>query len=105
MWTDVLLAGSLVFFIAYFCWYLFVGKTLQPVTTEEIELMWRLHRTQTGCNGSRITDLLSYRNKVVGYRCECGYEFRQKRLLAQNVQKVPSPVHSTYQRDATLGKE
>ena len=104
MWISVLLAGSIVVFVGYFCWYVFVGKTLQPVSAEEIDLMWRLHRMQTKCNGSRFTDLLSYREKIVGYRCECGYEFKQKRLIAQNVQKMPTP-HSNNQGQELLARE
>ncbi len=105
MWINILLAGSLAVFLGYFCWYVFVGKTLQPVTTEQIDLMWRLHKTQSGCKGSRITDLLSYKEKVVGYKCECGYEFKQKRLLAQNVQNLPTPIQCGKNGQSILEKE
>ncbi len=92
MWTELLVVASVIAFAAYFCWYAFVGKTLQPITTEDADLMWRMHKKDTGCTGSRITDMLSYRGKVVGFRCECGYEFKQKRLIGQSVEKNPTPV-------------
>ncbi len=87
MWTETILVASIIAFAAYFCWYAFVGRTLQQITEDEAKLTWRMHKKNSGCKGARITDMLSYRGKTVGFRCECGYEFKQKRLLGQNVQR------------------
>jgi len=103
MWTETLVVASLIAFATYFCWYAFVGKTLQPITNEEADLTWRLHKKNSGCKGSRITDMLSYRGKVIGFRCDCGYEFKQKRLLGQNVQKHPTPVDNQSQETPRAG--
>jgi hypothetical protein len=92
MWTDILPAIFFVVFGVYCCWYFLVAKTPQPLTLEEANLAWQLHKKQTGCYGSRIKDLLLNKGKIVGFRCECGYEFQQRRLLTQKIQKLNASV-------------
>ena len=94
MWTETLVVASVIAFAAYFCWYAFFGRTFQQITEEEAKLTWRLHKKNTRCKGSRITDMLNYRGKTVGFRCECGYEFKQKRPLGQNVQRLSTYVQT-----------
>ena len=54
--------------------------------------MWELHKKQARCAGSRINDLLMNKGEVVGFRCECGYEFKQQRFLTQTVRKPYASV-------------
>jgi hypothetical protein len=87
----MLLGFLLVFFwlaLAVYCfWYFFSAKTVQPLTLDELALIWRLHKQQTGCKASRIHSLLERNNEVVGFKCDCGYEFKQKRLITQKISK------------------
>ncbi|MFQ5758904.1 MAG: hypothetical protein ACE5IF_04435, partial [Candidatus Bathyarchaeia archaeon] len=61
------------------------AKTFQPLTLDNLALTWKLHKQQTGCKASRIDSLLIKNNEVVGFKCGCGYEFLQKRLITQKV--------------------
>jgi len=70
---------------AYSLWFFSKAKTFQPLTLNNLALTWKLHRQQTGCTASRIHSLLTKNNEVVGFKCECGYEFLQKRLITQKV--------------------
>jgi len=72
---------------AYGFWYFFLAKTFQPLTLDDLAVIWRLHKQQTGCTASRVPSLLTRNNEVVGFRCECGYKFQQKRLITQRVHK------------------
>jgi hypothetical protein len=75
--------------LAVYCfWYFFLAKTFQPLTLDDLALMWRLHKLQTGCTASRIHSLLERNDEVVGFKCECGYKFQQKRLITQKVGKT-----------------
>jgi hypothetical protein len=82
---DLLLLGSWLILGTYSLWYLFRAETLQPLTLDDLALTWRLHKQQTGCRASRIHSLISRDDEVVGFRCQCGYEFLQKRLVTQKV--------------------
>jgi hypothetical protein len=42
-----------------------------------------VHKQRDGCNASRIHGMIKENDEVVGFRCECGYEFVQKRLITQ----------------------
>ena len=87
MYMDFIVCGSWVIFGVFCFWYFFAANTLQPLTLEDVGLTWRFHKRQMGCAGSRINDLLMKDNEVVGFRCECGYEFRQRRLITQKVRQ------------------
>jgi hypothetical protein len=88
MLLELLLGGFWLALAVYCFWYFFLAKTFQPLTLDDLALMWRLHKLQTGCTASRIHSLLERNNEVVGFKCECGYEFQQKRLITQKVSKA-----------------
>ena len=79
MWGSWLILG------AYSVWFFFRAKTFQPLTLDDLALTWKLHKQQTGCTASRIHSLLTKNNEVAGLKCDCGYEFLQKRLVTQKV--------------------
>jgi hypothetical protein len=88
MLLGLLLGGFWLALAVYCFWYFFLAKTLQPLTLNDLALMWKLHKQKTGCEAARIHSLLERNNEVVGFRCECGYEFQQKRLITQRVSKA-----------------
>jgi hypothetical protein len=88
MLLELLIVGFWLALAVYCFWYFFIAKTFQPLTLDDLALIWRLHKQQTGCKASRIHSLLEKNNEVVGFKCECGYEFQQKRLITQRVSKA-----------------
>jgi hypothetical protein len=88
MWIDYLLIILLIVFLGYLFWYSFFGKTKQPLTSKEVDLMFAMHKRQTRCAGTKISEFLLERGKVVGFKCECGYKYEQKRLLTQDILKT-----------------
>ena len=83
MLLILLMEGFWLALAAYVLWFLFKAKTVQPLTLDDLALTWKVHKKQKGCNASRIHSLIKENNEVVGFRCECGYEFIQKRLITQ----------------------
>lgn len=68
---------------AYSIWFSFKAETLQPLTLDDLALAWKIHKQQTGCTASRIDSLVTKNKEVVGFKCDCGYKFLQKRLITQ----------------------
>jgi hypothetical protein len=89
----MLLAGGFwIALVAYVLWYLFKAKTVQPLTLDDMALTWKVHKQREGCNASRIHSLIKENDEIVGFRCECGYEFTQKRLITQKPhERIVSP--------------
>jgi hypothetical protein len=87
MLLHLLLWGFWLTLAVYCFWYFFVAKTFQPLTWDNLDLTWRLHKRQTGCTASQVHSLLTSNDDVVGFKCWCGAEFRQKRLITQRVLK------------------
>jgi hypothetical protein len=69
--------------VSYVFWFLFKAETLHPMNLDDLALTWRMRKLETGCKASRINSLLTIKNENVGFKCECGYEFIQKRLISQ----------------------
>ena len=68
---------------AYTLWYFFGAKTIQPLSLDALAITWKLHKKQTGCTAPQLNTILVNKNKVVGFKCDCGYNYMQKRLIAQ----------------------
>jgi hypothetical protein len=69
--------------VVYVVWFIFKAKTVQPLTLDDLALTWKVHKQQTGCTASRIHGLIKENDEVIGFKCDCGYEFIQKRLISQ----------------------
>ena len=83
MLLILLMGGFWLALAAYVLWFLFRAKTVQPLTLDDLALTWKVHKQQKGCTASRIHGLIKENDEVIGFRCECGYEFIQKRLISQ----------------------
>lgn len=88
MWEELAFGFWLVLG-AYVFWLIAKAKDYQPLTLDELALSWKVHKHETGCKSSCIHDLLVRNDDVVGFRCECGHEFLQKRLISQGL-KIPT---------------
>jgi len=84
---DLLLWSSWFILGAYSFWYFFKAKTFQPLSLDDLALTWKLHKQKTGCTASCIHSLLTKNNEIVGFECDCGHEYLQKRLITQKVRK------------------
>jgi hypothetical protein len=87
MLLEFLIVGVWFSFAGYCFWYFFKAKTFQPLTLDDLALTWRIHKQQTKCTASGLNSLLTRNNEIVGFKCECGYEFQQKRLITQKARK------------------
>lgn len=83
VWVFWLVLGG------YGFWFFFRAETFQFLTLDDLALTWRLHKKESGCRASRIYSLITKNGVVVRFRCDCGYEFIQKRLITQTTHKYP----------------
>jgi len=67
---------------AYVIWFLALAKDYVPLTGIETMFLWKLHKRQTHCSSTKF-ETVRHKNKVVGFRCACGYEYLSKRLITQ----------------------
>jgi hypothetical protein len=96
---EYMLFGMWFLLGAYALWFVSKAKTFQPLTLDELAVAWKLHKREADCNASQIHDLLVRKNEVVGFKCDCGYEWLQKRPITQkvhlHVQNVPQAADET----------
>jgi len=80
---EIMMASSLVILGVYSIWFFFKAQTYQPLGLDELALMWKMHKQKANCKASNIETLLLKNNDVVGYKCSCGNNYYQKRLISQ----------------------
>jgi len=58
-----------------------LAKRNQVISFDDAKLIWTMHTKDSGCNQRKWQIIKRKKNKIVGFRCECGYEYKQKRPL------------------------
>ncbi len=56
-------------------------KVSTPMTTKEAKVLWALHTKTYRCESHKWEPIMHNRNKIVGFRCACGYKYTQTRPL------------------------
>jgi hypothetical protein len=59
-------------------WYLFSAKRYAPLTQNEVDMLWTVHKQHAECEASEYQEIQK-RRRTVGFRCECGYKQIQRR--------------------------
>jgi hypothetical protein len=80
---EIIVCAAWFLLGAYVFWFVSKAKTFQPLTLDELAMAWKLHKREANCNASQIHDLLVRKDDVVGFKCNCGYQWLQKRPIAQ----------------------
>jgi hypothetical protein len=56
-------------------------KRTIPITIEDAKVMWTLHRQNSNCKCRKWRPLKHKKGKIIGFQCECGYKYKQKKPL------------------------
>ncbi|MEM3612640.1 MAG: hypothetical protein QXH40_04415 [Candidatus Bathyarchaeia archaeon] len=84
-------------FAAYATWYFTSAKHYAPLTPNEARLLWKIHKQTTKCSSRRWREICRGR-KIVGFACECGYKYTQKRPIVastpqQGITQSPTAIY------------
>jgi hypothetical protein len=77
-WASFALCGA---------WYLTSAKRNTPMTQSDAKMMWILHRKSANCMGHKWKPITRRKGKIIGFECECGYKYTQKRPLISRMPK------------------
>lgn len=61
-------------------WFILAAKKHQPISAKEVEILWKSHKHFSKCKAKKF-EKISKGTKIIGYRCNCGYEHKQKRPI------------------------
>ena len=61
-------------------WFLLAAKRTVPLSREEAETLWKVHKQKTRCNGKGWREL-ARGEKIVGFECDCGHKHIQKKHI------------------------
>ena len=83
---DVLMCVFWFVFGGYSFWFATRAKKSQPLTLDELVILWKIHKKQARCSAplSKVEPIIDSRsNEFSGFKCECGYQYLSKRLILQ----------------------
>ncbi len=79
---DLVAVAAWMCFGTYTGWFLFSAKDYAPISPEDMFILWKIHKKESLCNSTKIEKLL-YKDRVVGFKCGCGYKYLSKRPVTQ----------------------
>jgi hypothetical protein len=89
----------------YIVWYFFKAETLHPLSGEDLTTTWQLHKNQTGCRASTIDTIHVKNDCIVGFTCNCGYNYMHKRSITQKPNSDSQPkINDLIKSDKTIQK-
>ncbi len=75
-----------------------LAKRSAPITVNDAKVLWAMHRKTVHCSGHNWQPIKLKKDKIVGFRCQCGYKYTQKKPLVCRSMKhdgeyseLPSP--------------
>jgi len=73
-----------------------------PITPEDAKVIWTLHKKNGACKCRKWNLLKRKKGQVIGFQCECGYKYTQKKPIilrtpAQNKENLASPLFSYWE--------
>jgi len=80
-------------FGCYFVWFALSAKKIQEITTGDAYVLWKAHKQFAKCKALECIEIASGK-KLVGFKCECGYEYIQKKPIL-NFGKIVNPTDLT----------
>jgi len=71
IWTCLAVYGT---------WYLTSAKQYAPLTPKEAQVLWKIHKRESGCNGKRMQKI-RHKGVLVGFQCSCGYKYIKRKPI------------------------
>ena len=78
--SGVLIPSLALCFGFYIAYVLLSARNVVPMNREEVEQLWKFHKQTKCCEAKKWHEIIK-KNKIIGYKCECGYEQIQKKHL------------------------
>ena len=88
METTLMIAVGIVSTVAAsLALYLLQAHRSTPISEKEADMLWKLHKQNDRCNSHKWHLSKGEKGEILGFECQCGYQYSQKRPL---VYQAPS---------------
>jgi hypothetical protein len=61
-------------------WYFTGARNYAPVTAEEAQALWQIHKREVCCTSNKWSKV-KHKDAIIGFECGCGYNHSQKRPM------------------------
>lgn len=65
-----------------------VAKRSAPVSKDDAEVLWNMHKQNDLCTAHKWKPVKRGRRKIVGFKCECGHTYTHKRPLLSRMPRI-----------------
>ena len=79
--------------IAYATWYFTSARHHAPLTREEAKILWKIHKQENRCRARGWREI-KRKEKIIGFKCECGYKYIQNRPVTANTPTEKEHIQS-----------
>jgi ABC-type nickel/cobalt efflux system permease component RcnA len=78
--SGVLIPAIWISLGLFVVWLLLGATRVVPLTHEEAETLWKIHKQKTRCKAKKWAEVNS-KNKLIGFECGCGHKHVQKKHI------------------------
>ena len=82
MW-EIITVALWTCLMAYATWYFTSAKNYAPITSNDAKMLWKIHKRNIRCAARKWREI-KRGDKIIGFECECGYKYIQKRPIVAN---------------------
>ena len=65
-----------------------VIKRSAPVSRDDAEVLWTMHKQNDLCSARRWKPTKRGKDKIIGFKCECGHKYLHKRPLLSRMPRI-----------------
>jgi len=65
-----------------------VIKRSAPVSRDDAEVLWTMHKQNDLCSARRWKPMKRGKDKIIGFKCECGHKYLHKRPLLSRMPRI-----------------
>jgi hypothetical protein len=65
-----------------------VVKRSAQVSRDDAEVLWSMHKQNDLCLARKWKPMKRGKNRIIGFKCECGHMYTQKRPLLSRMPKI-----------------
>jgi hypothetical protein len=92
-------------FAAYALWFFVIAKRNVPMTSDEVRMLWKIHKQTTNCPQKKWQPIAQRNGKITGFKCDCGYIHQQKRHIISDIPRATiDPKLSTLSKQSSRNR-
>ena len=99
---DLLIIGVPITWLSFTCylfWFITSANHNVFISKKYANTLWKIHKGNQCCNGKKWTAINHKEGKIIGFNCDCGYTYSQKKPVLSS---SPKNIHQNISSNSEI---